>query len=284
MNEPTRPALRFHGGKWLLAKWIISHFPAHRVYVEPYGGAASVLLQKPRAYAEVYNDLDGEVVNLFKVLRSPAQARELIRLLALTPFARAEFELSYITADDPIEQARRTVIRSFMGVGSNALNRSTGFRSNSNRSGTTPARDWRNYPDNVLALTERLQGVVIENRPALEVISQHDQARALHYIDPPYVHDTRQDGNLKNYRFEMDDQQHRDLAAALQAVKGMVIVSGYRCGLYDELYQGWQRIDREAHADGARKRIESLWLSPRTVDALGAGSMTGGLFDYAEAK
>lgn len=138
-TRPRRPILRYHGGKWLLAEWIISNFPPHRVYVEPFGGAASVLLQKRRTYAEIYNDLDGEVVNLFRVVRD--DGLRLRQMLELTPFARDEFKLSYETSDDPIEQARRTVVRSFMGFGSNSHNKLTGFRSNSNRSGTTPAHD-----------------------------------------------------------------------------------------------------------------------------------------------
>ena len=137
-----RPILRYHGGKWMLAPWIISHFPEHRTYVEPFGGAASVLLQKPRTYSEVYNDLDGEIVNLFRVVRDNGAA--LIEKLKLTPFARQEYRLSFETCDDALEQARRTVIRSFMGFGSNALARGikSGFRGNSSRSGTTPAHDW----------------------------------------------------------------------------------------------------------------------------------------------
>src|SRR3990167_11343170 len=108
MSGPTRPVMRYHGGKWRLAPWVIEHFPEHRVYTEAFGGGASVLMRKPRSYAEVYNDLDGEIVNVFRVLRDPSQARELERLLRLTPFARSEFETSYITDGDPLEQARRT--------------------------------------------------------------------------------------------------------------------------------------------------------------------------------
>ena len=140
MTKCKRPIVRYHGGKWKLAPWIIGHLPPHRVYVEPFGGGASVLLRKPRSYAEVYNDLDGEMVNLFRMARD--NGRELLELLRLTPFARDEFAKAYEQASEPIEQARRTVIRAFMGFGSNAHNRPTGFRSNSNRSGTTPARDW----------------------------------------------------------------------------------------------------------------------------------------------
>jgi DNA adenine methylase len=261
--------MRYHGGKWRLAKWIISHFPEHRIYTETFGGAASVLMQKPRSYAEVYNDLDGEIVNLFRVLRNPAQARELLRQIELTPFAREEFELTYLTDGDPIEQARRTVARSFMGFGSAAASgQPTGFRGDSNRSGTTPAHDWRNYPAAMAAIVDRVSGVVIENKSAEEVVLQYDSPDTLHYVDPPYVHETRSQKKRTHsaYRFEMTDSQHRDLAEILHNTQGYVVLSGYACPLYDELYTDWYRVDRVAHADGARDRIESLWLNPRTAD------------------
>lgn len=264
-REPTRPVLRYHGGKWRLAPWIIGHFPAHRVYVEPFGGAASVLMRKPRTYSEVYNDLDGELVNLFRVLRTAGD--RLIRALSLTPFARDEFVESYTPAADTVEQARRTVVRSFMGFGSNAHNRKTGFRANSNRSNTTPAHDWGNYPQSVPAMVERLRGVVIENRPAVEVIRQHDGPLTLHYVDPPYPSGTRDDG--ADYGHEMTDDDHRELAAVLRSVEGMVVLSGYPCDLYDrELYPDWHRVTRRALADGARERTEVLWLNPAAVDRL----------------
>ena len=258
-----RPLLRWHGGKWMLAPWIIENMPAHRIYVEPYCGAASVLLRKPRAYSEVINDLDGEVVNLFRVLRDRTDAKELQRLLRLTPFARTEFEESYTASLDPVEQARRTVVRSFMGFGSNAHNQPTGFRANSNRSGTTPAHDWANYPDGMDRLTARLQGVVIEARPAQAILRQHDAPDALHYVDPPYVHETRATGQQTNYRHEMTDDDHRSLAVTLHGLSGMVMLSGYPCDLYDrELYQDWQRLTRAHHGDGACDRTECLWFNP----------------------
>ena len=265
----TRPVMRYHGGKWKLAKWIISHFPKHRVYVEPFGGAASVLMQKPRSYAEVYNDLDGEIVNVFKVLRNPTQARELLRLLQLTPYAREEFYLSYLIDGDPIEQARRTIARSFMGFGSAAATGyQTGFRSNCNRSGTTPAHDWAHYPRTLTQIIERLNGVVIENRPAVDVIRQHDGSQTLHYIDPPYVFDTRYQVNHNGhmeYRHEITDDQHRELAEVLHSVAGMVVISGYACPLYEELYQDWHRVNRKTFADGASARTESLWINPNAT-------------------
>lgn len=268
---PKRPLVRYHGGKWKLGAWIIRHLPAHRTYVEPFGGGGSVLLQKPRSYAEVYNDLDGEIVNLFRVARDQGEA--LASACELTPFSRGEFEQAYEPAGDPLEQARRTLVRSFMGFGSAGISgQVTGFRSSVTRSYTTPASDWMNYPAHLRAVVQRLRGVVIENRDALDVMSQHDGADTVHYVDPPYVHSTRgMRTRAPAYRHEMNDQQHREMATHLAGLRGMVVVSGYRCPLYDELFDGWQRIDAATHADGARDRVESLWLS--------RGCPQAGLFD-----
>jgi DNA adenine methylase len=261
----TRPALRYHGGKWMLAPWIISHFPQHRIYTEAFGGGASVLLRKARSYAEIYNDLDGEIVNLFRVFRHPEQASELLRLVTLTPYARQEFEESYTPADDPVEQARRTLVRSYLGFGSFAACGSrSGFRTGMRKSGTSADHDWMHYPDHLRQAIERLRGVTIEHLPAVELLRFYDDAKALHYVDPPYPESVR--GNYGAYRMEMSDADHRDLAGVLRGLKGMVVLSGYACDLYDlDLYPDWQRITRQTHADGARDRTEVLWVSPNAL-------------------
>jgi len=208
-EKVRRPMLRYHGGKWILAPWIISHFPPHRVYTECFGGAASVLLRKDRSHTEVYNDLDGEIVSLFRVVRE--RGEDLQRLVELTPFSREEYRGSFITALDPLEQARRTLIRSFMGFGSNSLCRAvkSGFRANSTRRGNSPARDWRNWPSHIPSIVERLQGVVIERRTAAEVMCAHDGPESLHYCDPPYVHSTRRGGARSARRLFARDGRRR---------------------------------------------------------------------------
>jgi DNA adenine methylase len=273
-RAPSRPALRYHGGKWRLSGWIIGHFPAHRVYVEPFGGAMSVLLRKPRAFAEVYSELDGEIVNLFRVMRDPELSARLVELLRQTPYAREEFVASYEPSDDPLEQARRTVVRSAMGFGTTAITRAaTSFRPDTRRKGQIPAHDWAGYPAILPAIAERLQGVVIENRPAIDVMLAHDSAETLHYIDPPYPHATRGAGQWRNYRYEMSDNDHRDLARVARWLEGMVVVSGYDCPLYsEELYPDWECRRRHARADGARSRVECLWLSPSVSRRLGGAS------------
>lgn len=261
-----RPVLRYFGGKWRLAPWIIEQFPDHKVYVEPFGGAASVLMRKPRSYAEVYNDLDGEVVNLFRVLQDKEKNHELERMLRLTPFARDEFDLAYEKTEDPIENARRLIIRAFMGFGSDGHNQDagkTGFRANSNRSGTTPAHDWFKFPKQIAKFYDRLAGVVIENRDAKEIMSQQDSPETLHFVDPPYVHETR--GTQHSYKFEMTNEEHLALLEFLKSLKGMIILCGYKSDIYKDL--NWASIDRESLACGARKRTETLWLNPAAVSA-----------------
>jgi len=184
----------------------------------------------------------------------------------LTPFARDEYRESFDFSDDPMEQARRTVIRSMMGFGSNALCREikSGFRSNSNRSGTIPAHDWSNYPDVLRQIIERLKGVVIENKDAMEVSLQHDSIETLHYLDPPYVHSTRSSKmhGHHGYNFEMSEEQHREMAEIARELKGIVIISGYECELYsDELFADWYREERASLADGALDRTEVLWMN-----------------------
>lgn len=278
MGEPTRPVLRYHGGKWRLAPWIIDHLPQHRVYVEPFGGGASVLLRKPRSYSEVYNDLDGEIVNLFRVLRDDPD--ELMRRVRLTPFSRAEFRGAYEPTEDPVEQARRTLFRAQAGHGSTgSTGRNTGFRSNVTRPRTTPAHDWRRHSDTLPPSIERLRGVIIENEPAADILTRYDGADTLFYVDPPYPLLTRTNTAKWDtiYRHEMSDDQHRDLAEQLHAVAGAVVLSGYPCDLYDlELYADWMRVERKAHTDARLERTEVLWLNPAASAAQRQPSLFSG--------
>lgn len=271
---PTRPVLRYHGGKWRLAPHVIPHFPAHRTYVEPFGGAASVLIRKARSYAEIYNDLDGEIVALLRVLRNRRQARELARQCRLTPYSREEFEASYAPSDDPVEQARRTLVRSWMAHGSSGLRKHrTGFRIGSGREGSSPAGDWRGFPAAIPAIAERLQGVFIEKRPAARIIRKFDRADTLFYVDPPYPFDTRSQKRIGNdlyhgYRHELTDAGHEELLHQLVGLAGMVVMSTYPNAAYDAALAGWTRIEISAQADRGEARTEVLFLNPATTAAL----------------
>lgn len=259
------PAIRYHGAKFRLAPWIIQHMPAHTCYVEPFGGAAGVLLQKPRSYAEVYNDLDGEVVNLFRVLRDPASNQSLRDACMLTPYSRDEFCAAKEHTDEPVERARRMVVRACMGFGSAAgIGGQSGFRSDSKRKYATASHLWERYPENLAALCLRLQGVIIENKDAIQVMRAHDAETTLHYIDPPYIAETRVQGN-RYYNHEMTTEGHEQLLAVSTCLAGLVMISGYDSELYNDILTGWRKVTKGSRISagrGTKVRTECLWISP----------------------
>lgn len=228
----TRPCVRYFGGKWRIAPWLIRNMPKHDVYCEPYGGAGSILLRKDRTPAEIYNDLDGRIVNVFRCLQDPAKAMRIKHRLTLTPFSRAEYERCYEPVTDDVDDACKTIVISFFGFGSDSMNRRghTGFRGRMSDKRATPAQAWATYADSVDSYTNRLRGVVLEQCDALDLIRRYDTERTLFLVDPPYVHSTRDPDGKKprhGYRHEMDDAAHRALAAKLHAAQGMVILCGY---------------------------------------------------------
>lgn len=275
MNKIERPVLRYHGGKFLLAPWIISHFPDHTHYFEPFGGGGSVLMQKPRSRYETYNDLWDTVVNVFRVLRDPEMSQQLQNALLLTPYARTEFnacgEMNIATIDDPVEKARLTILRSFAGYGSASTNNkyATGFRTWPRPKGSSPAQDWANYPREIVSFCERLQGVTIENRDYRELIDFYDGLDTLIYLDPPYPHSTRNmaRGNAA-YAREFTDADHIEMAGLVKLLKSFVVISGYNCDLYDELFGDWLKVEKKTLADGGRSRTECLWINPAAAAKL----------------
>ncbi len=262
----TRPIMRYPGGKFKLAKWVISHFPAHETYVELYGGAASVLLRKLRSIGEVYNDIDGEVVNVFRILRDRQLAAELARLIELTPYSREEYDKACEPTLHPIEKARRLIYRTFAGQGSLTRDHS-GFRGYRNStSGVTGATEWAKYPAELILFTERLQGVCIENKSAIDLIPSLDRPNTLFYADPPYVKSTHS-GSIR-YRYSMSDDDHIQLSECLHRIQGLAVVSGYPSDLYDRLYADWRCVRKSHYALNAKPTIECLWLSPNIQTTL----------------
>lgn len=259
MPRLTRPVFRYFGGKYRLAPWIISHIPPHEGYLEPCGGAASVLLNKPRARLETYNDGDSNVVNFFQMLRD--RRDDLIRAIQLTPWARAEFELHYEPTADRLEAARRFWVGCSMAITGMAFS-SSGMRMAHNTE-TMPNRpDARLTYDHLYAVAQRFLGVQIENLPYEVVVEKYDHRDTLIYFDPPYVTGTREFTDL--YVEEWTDEKHAEAAAIMRAAESKVLVSGYNCPLYEELYAGWPRVDRVTRANRGQ-RVESLWLSPNIV-------------------
>jgi len=267
-TKPKRPALRYYGGKWRIAEWIISNFPAHTCYVEPFGGGASVLLSKEPSKIEVYNDLDGEVVNFFRVLRE--RPEELIRAIQLTPYSREEYKNSYRPAENDLERARHLYIRSRQGRGGCTRQFSSGWRfeRSDNRGGRTVVEEWSDT-SHLEAVVNRLLQVHIENDDALSVIERYDTPKTLFYLDPPYLKSTRYETARWEYAHEMKDEDHRHLAQVLSGIQGMAIVSGYPSDLYAEIFSGWRIVECSARTDTAKEATECLWISPAADERLG---------------
>lgn len=259
-------AFGWYGGKYSHLGWLLPLLPDAHHYCEPYGGSAAVLLNRPPASVETYNDLDGEVVNFFRVLRE--QKGALIEAIGLTPFSREEF-FDAVTEDTsvltPLERARRFFICARQvrtGLAQTASLGRWANCKNTSRAGMAGAVSrWLGSVEGLPEIANRLLRVQIENRPALEVISLYDSPQTLFYVDPPYPHESRTDS--KAYGYEMTEEEHRQLAANLQTIKGKAAVSGYRCDLMDELYNGWRVAEaptKNCHSS-KKPRTEALWMN-----------------------
>ena len=270
MTKISRPLLRYPGGKFRIAKWICSHFPSYGFYCEPYCGAASVFFHKPKTKAEIINDIDEEVINVFRVLQDPKKSKRLEELLRLTPLSYAEYKLAKEPTKDPIEWARRIIYQSFSTIGTDGITRQlSGFRGIKNHeSGIHAGQEWAAYPNIIQAFTNRLKGVIIECRPALQVIKIYDSPTTLFYLDPPYLMETRS-RNRNLYTNEMSTKElHIELAKVLHKIKGMAILSGYDSPLYQELYSTWKTSKISARAQSNVKRVECIWMSPNIQTTL----------------
>lgn len=258
-----KPILRYPGSKWTIAPWILKHAPYHTHYVEPFGGGGGVLLRKPRCDHEIYNDLNHEVVTLFKVLRD--QPEEFQRILELTPYSKEEYDQAFILdTDNELEIARRLVYRTYASWGTKGL-RSDLSNMWSISKIRADAKFWVNIPRGIQELADRLKGVYIECQDAIKVIQYWDSDTTWHYVDPPYTLDTRMEKKI--YPNEMTDQDHKFLSKCLHNVKGKVCLSGYNSDLYQSLYGEWHREDISTYIFGQKKdgtqskRIESIWMN-----------------------
>ena len=281
---PARALLRYFGGKWAIAPWVLAHLPPHRVYVEQFGGGGSILLRKPRSQIEVYNDIDSEIVGIFRCVQEPLTCRALMRRLKRTPYARREYERAFQPTADPVTRAARAIVRAYQSFHHEALfdpGKTTFADARHRAGGHSKAIEWASYPRSLAAVCQRLQGVIIECRDALEVIRAQDSADTLFFIDPPYLPTTR---TRAGYRHELDNAAHLTLLHRLREIEGLAVLAGYPSQLYDRTLPDWRRVERQHHAAGSLKpRTEALWINPRAAALLDENDRTSGrqtgLFD-----
>ncbi len=251
--------LRYFGAKNRLAEWIISHFPKHTCYVEPFGGSAGVLLRKEPSTIEVYNDVDDDVVEVFRLIRG-GRAEELARLVLATPFSLTEYRRAMEPAEEPLERARRFFIRSFMAVSTDGTCRtSSGFRRSKVRSGHGVAQRWDGVPEIIAEAADRLKNVQIDHLDALDCMRLYDNPETLHYVDPPYLEETRTTSG--RYAHEYTREQHVALLELLPTLKGHVVLSCYDSELYRERLSDWHRVTHKAHSMRQAEREEVLYIS-----------------------
>lgn len=259
-------AFGWYGGKYSHLDWILPLLPEAQHYCEPFGGSAAVLINREPSPVETYNDMDGELVNFFRVLRD--QKETLVEAIGLTPFSREEFELAISRPTEDVselERARRFFVRARQVRTGLAQKASSGRWAHcllTSRAGMAGAVSrWLGSVEDLPEIAQRLLRVQIEHGPAIEVIKRYDSSETLFYCDPPYTHDSRTDSNA--YAYEMTDEQHRELAEALRSVKGKVALSGYQSPLMRELYGDWRYIEGSERLVHSVKmpRTEVLWVN-----------------------
>jgi len=257
--------LHYPGSKWSLADWIISHMPPHTTYLEPYFGSGAVFFSKPPAQLETINDIDGDIVNLFRMIRD--RPDELARLVYWTPYAREEYYNSYQLDGElnELERARRFLVRCWMARGARTNGR-TGWRHVIDHNAPSVVKHWNELPDRIVMIAERLRDVQIEQQPALELIRRYKREDVLIYADPPYPLDTRY-GRM--YKHEMTDADHAELLEVLDAHPGPVLLSGYANPLYDERLKHWRRETKQVQAEAGKIRTEVLWINPTAAEGIG---------------
>jgi DNA adenine methylase len=271
----VRPPTSYHGGKARLAPWIAGLLPPHRTYLEPFFGSAAVLFAKRPSPTEILNDLDGQVVNFYWVLRE--QPGELAWALRLTPYARGEYEQVATTYDDPdldeLERARRWFLRVYQSISHLAgRGRPSGWAAAFDTNGADHAHKFAALADRLQACADRLRRVYLEQRPAVEVIAKYAKpaAAALVYCDPPYLAAVRSPRTKRpglDYAVEFSTEaEHRQLAQVLHATPAAVLISGYPSRLYEELYAGWYRVEQTvlrptSNTSGGRNSaaVEVIW-------------------------
>lgn len=251
--------IKYPGSKWSLADWIISFFPEHHSYLEPFFGSGAVLFNKPRSNIETINDLDGNVVNLFELIKKDPE--RLAHEIYYTPYARRVYEDAFAyVPEDSFERAVNFCIRLNMGHGFRTNGGKVGWKNDvQGRERAYASQDWCNLPEKIMQAAERLRGVQIENRPAVELIRRFNYPNVLIYLDPPYMAETR---HGKQYKHEMFDREsHEELLETAKQHKGPVLISGYESDLYNEMLMDWYKEEHTAYSQVHSKTREILWMN-----------------------
>lgn len=278
-----KPILKYPGSKWRMAQWIIDHFPSNyqdMTYLEPFFGSGSIFFNKERSRIETINDMDDDIVNLFKIVRN--RPDELAYQISMTPWSRKEYKDSYEKTDDDLENARRFIVRMWQAIGAKTSDK-TGWRNNIDAKNWTIQGFNSTLPETIMQVCVRLQHdkkgtVQIENQDVFKLFERYNRDSVLMYLDPPYVLSTR---NKRIYKHEFTEADHIRLLKLCQVSKAKIIISGYKCDLYDEYLAGWYSDSIIADCESGQKRTETIWMNYKrenvqlTIDELLGGRYEG---------
>lgn len=258
--------INWYGGKYYMRSDIISLFPKHIRYCEVFGGAAHILFAKDPSPQEVYNDIHEGLYTFFKVLRNDKMSARLIEKLKLTLYSRREFfeALDWIKETDEVEKARKFYTVAMQSFNSNCKTWSKSNKEIRNNMCGRVSKWLGNIDGKMASAVERLRHVEIENLDFLKCIDEYDSPTTLFYLDPPYVEDTRR--HKKSYKYEMTDNQHKELVVKLLNIEGMAILSGYDNDIYEKLVEyGWRKVSlgekTKAGSSKKAKGEEIVWLN-----------------------
>jgi len=253
-----KPVLKYPGAKNRIAPWILEHMPMDiEVYVEPFFGGGAIFFAKPPSRIETINDLDGRVVNFFRVAREKPE--QLAQALRLTPFSRQEYNATYKPREGrtDIEEARIFAVQCWQGFGC-SNNYHNGWRSSQQKTSPHCTKEWGALPDRIIEVSKRLMNAQIECLPAVELVQRYNTSDVFLYVDPPYLSNTRK-GYL--YRHEMADKDHEELLHLLVNHPGRILISGYQSDMYDEHLTGWSKEQKRTQAEGGLSRTETIWMN-----------------------
>lgn len=255
--------LKYPGSKGNIVKELVKLVPTHKVYLEPFFGGGSLFFAKNPAPIETINDIDSDVVNLFKVIRS--EPIPLAKMLIATPYSREVYNNSYEISenDSAVEKAVNFLVRCWQGYASRGCSAKVGFKTDvSKREKMYALWDWYSLPQRVIDVADRLRKVQIEHRPALELIRLYDNTDTFMYLDPPYLFETRTKSNAgRQYHYEMNDHEHEELLKLITQSKAKIMISGYESEMYNLYLDSWHKKSFTSCSEKGQPRKEIIWMN-----------------------
>lgn len=258
-----RAVLKYPGSKWNIARQLVELIPEHHSYVEPFFGSGAVLFSKPPSDIETINDMDGDVVNLFRCIQQDSEC--LARLVMTIPFSREEYDGQFAVEDSRLvcipdmRRAAGFLVKCWQGHGFRTNGYKVGWKNDvQGRESMYALWNWYRLPEWIVDIAERLRKVQVENRPALEVIKRFNYKNVFMYLDPPYLFSVRAG---KQYKHEMSEGEHEQLLKSILQSNAKIMISGYDSEMYNDYLAGWQKETFKSCSEYGKCCTEIVWMN-----------------------